>query len=112
MFVAPRKDFFITTITKRFAFGTAVALAFGLATLAQESNASPSRGGAPNGGPVTPDQTFIKEAADGGLAEVELGQLAVEKSSNEEVKGFAQRMVEDHGKANENLKQLAARKGV
>jgi len=41
-----------------------------------------------------------------------LGQLAVEKSSNEDVKRFAQRMVEDHGKANEDLKQLAAQKGV
>jgi hypothetical protein len=36
----------------------------------------------------------------------------VEKSSNEDVKRFAQRMVEDHGKANEELKQLAAKKGV
>jgi putative membrane protein len=102
----------MTTIIKRFAFGTAVALAFALATLAQESNASPSRGGAPSGGPVTSDQAFIKEAVDGGLVEVELGQLAVEKSSNEDVKRFAQRMVEDHGKANEELKQLAAKKGL
>jgi putative membrane protein len=66
----------------------------------------------PNGGSVTPGQTFLKEAAEGGLAEAELGQLAVEKSSNEDVKRFAQRMAEDHGKANENLKQLAAQKGV
>jgi putative membrane protein len=102
----------LTTIIKRFAFGTAVALAFGLATLAQESNAPPTRDSAHKGESVTTDQTFMKEAADGGLPEVELVQLAVEKSSNEQVKGFAQRMVEDHGEANENLKQLAARKGV
>lgn len=100
------------TISRRCAFGAAVVLAFGLTALAQESSAPPSRATAPDGGSVTSDQTFLKEAAEGGLAEVELGQLAVEKSSNEDVKRFAERMVEDHGKANEDLKQLAAQKGV
>src|SRR5438552_16844085 len=56
------------------------------------------------------DRHFIKEAADGGLAEVELGQLAVEKASSDEVKKFGQRMVDDHGKANEQLKQIATSK--
>jgi putative membrane protein len=58
------------------------------------------------------DQTFLKEAADGGMAEVELGQLATEKASSGEVKKFGQRMVEDHSKANIKLKQLASDKGV
>ena len=100
------------TISRRCAFGTAIALAFGLTAVAQERNAPPSRANAPDRGSVTSDQTFLKEAAEGGLAEVELGQLAIEKSSNENVKRFAQRMVEDHGKANEDLQQLAAQKGV
>jgi putative membrane protein len=100
------------TISRRYAFGAAVALAFGLTAFAQESSAPPTRVNDSDGGSVTSDQTFLKEAAEGGLAEVELGQLAVEKSSNEDVKRFAQRMVEDHGKANEDLKQLATQKGV
>ena len=100
------------TISKRCAFGAAVAFAFALTALAQESNASARRATATDGRSVTSDQTFLKEAAEGGLAEVELGQLAAEKSSNEDVKRFAERMVEDHAKANENLKQLAAQKGV
>jgi len=58
------------------------------------------------------DQKFIKEAADGGLAEVELGQLATEKGSSDDVKKFGQRMVDDHGKANDQLKQIASSKGV
>lgn len=58
------------------------------------------------------DQSFLKEAAAGGLAEVELGQLAAEKASNPEVKKFAERMVADHGKANDQLKEIAARKGI
>jgi putative membrane protein len=102
----------MNTFSRRCAFGAALAFAFGLTALAQESNAPASGANAPSGGSVTSDQTFLKEAAEGGLAEVELGQLAAEKSSNEEVKRFAERMVEDHGKANENLKQLAAQKGV
>jgi putative membrane protein len=58
------------------------------------------------------DRTFIKKAAQGGLAEVELGKLATEKAASPEVKQFGQRMVEDHSKANEQLKQVASEKGV
>ena len=58
------------------------------------------------------DKKFMKEAAEGGLAEVELGKLASEKASSREVKDFGQRMVDDHSKANEELKQIAGTKGV
>jgi putative membrane protein len=60
----------------------------------------------------TGDRQFIKTAAEGGLAEVELGKLASEKGSSDEVKQFGQRMVTDHTKANDELKQLASSKGV
>ena len=46
------------------------------------------------------------------MAEVELGQLAAEKASNSEVKKFGQRMVEDHQKANDRLKEIASKKGI
>jgi len=58
------------------------------------------------------DQAFIKEAATGGLMEVELGRLAAEKASNADVKQFAQRMVDDHGKANQQLSTIAQQKSV
>ena len=58
------------------------------------------------------DRNFIRKAAEGGKEEVELGRLAQGKASSDAVKQFAQRMVEDHGKANEELKDLAANKGV
>ena len=58
------------------------------------------------------DKDFIKKAAQGGKAEVELGQLAAQKGTRDDVKKFGQRMVDDHGKANEQLKQLASQKGV
>jgi putative membrane protein len=59
-----------------------------------------------------PDQAFVLEAAKGGMAEVELGKLAAEKGSSPEVKKFGQRMADDHGKANTELKSLAQNKGI
>ena len=58
------------------------------------------------------DTKFVKEAADGGMAEVALGKLAADKGSSGSVKQFGQRMVDDHGKANDQLKQLASQKNV
>ena len=58
------------------------------------------------------DQKFIMAAAAGGMEEVELGRLAVQKAANAEVKSFGQRMVDDHGKANAQLKSIAAQTGV
>jgi len=58
------------------------------------------------------EQTFVKKAAQGGMAEVELGKLATQKASSEDVKKFGQRMVDDHTKANDQLKQIAGNKGV
>jgi len=61
---------------------------------------------------VNADQHFVMEAYEGGMAEVALGQLATEKASNPKVKEFGQRMVTDHGKANDELKTLAASKKI
>ena len=58
------------------------------------------------------DRKFLNEAADGGMAEVELGKLALQKAADAGVKKFGQRMVDDHSKANDQLRQLAAGKGV
>jgi putative membrane protein len=58
------------------------------------------------------DSSFITKAAEGGIAEVKLGQLAAQKGSNADVRSFGQQMVDDHGKANNELKQLASSKGV
>ena len=58
------------------------------------------------------DRQFVKKAAQGGLAEVQLGQLATEKAESPEVKQFGQRMIDDHTKANDKLKQVASDEGV
>ena len=53
------------------------------------------------------DRLFAQLAGAGGMAEVEFGNLAAERAGNSGVKEFAQKMVEDHGKANDTLKGLA-----
>lgn len=58
------------------------------------------------------DREFLKEAAEGGLAEVALGTIAAQKATAPEVKRFGNRMVTDHSRANEELKSIAARKGI
>ncbi len=58
------------------------------------------------------DRKFVTKAAEGGIAEVQLGKLAQQKASNDQVKQFGQRMVTDHGSANEKLKAVASGKGI
>jgi putative membrane protein len=60
----------------------------------------------------SPDSSFYKSAAEGGISEVELGQLAQQTASNPAVKDFGAMMVKDHSAANEKLKALAASKQV
>ncbi|GAA4395214.1 hypothetical protein GCM10023187_01830 [Nibrella viscosa] len=58
------------------------------------------------------DADFAVKAASGGMMEVELGNLAQQKAQNARVKEFGRMMVEDHTKANNELKDLAARKNI
>ena len=58
------------------------------------------------------DRKFLTEAAEGGMYEVEAGKLAADKGTNPDVKAFGQKMVDDHGKANDKIKQIAGDKGV
>lgn len=58
------------------------------------------------------DEAFVKEAAEGGVMEVKLGELAKSKGSSQEIKTLGQHMFTDHSKANEELKALAAKKNM
>ncbi|NOW96436.1 DUF4142 domain-containing protein [Mucilaginibacter sp. SG564] len=58
------------------------------------------------------DAKFAVAAANGGMAEVELGTLAQQKAANQKVKDFGGMMVSDHSKANEEMKALAKSKGI
>lgn len=95
-------------ITRR-TLGLAAALAAlsFLPAYAQDASKSSAKGSLD-----AADRKFVEKAAAGGLAEVEMGRLANTKGMNQGVKDFGARMVQDHGRANEELKTLAANKGV
>jgi putative membrane protein len=58
------------------------------------------------------DRQFMYQAAQGGMAEVQLARLALQKSSSSGVKQYAQEMITDHTQANNQLKTLAREKGL
>ena len=58
------------------------------------------------------DAAFMKKAAADGMAEVELGRMAADKATRQDVKDFAKMMVDDHSRANDELKSLASQKSV
>jgi len=64
-------------------------------------------------GEVSPGtRQFMQDAATGGTTEVELGRMAANKAASAQVRAFAERMVKDHGAANDELMELAKKKGV
>ncbi len=93
---------------QKFAFGTLAALCLSLAGL---NNANADEKG--NRGQLSAkDFKFVTDACAGGMMEVDQGQLAAQKAENQSVRDFGKRMVADHQKANEELKQLLTQKGV
>jgi putative membrane protein len=64
-----------------------------------------------NTGPAV-DKAFVKKALEGNIGEIEMGKLALQKSSDDQVKQFAQRMVDDHSKMQDQLKPAAEQMGV
>src|SRR5437870_13922612 len=96
------------TIISRFSILALIVACFGFAgaALAQPSGATKSSSLSAK------DKTFMKKAAKGGTMEVAMGKLAEQNGQSDDVKSFGKRMVADHGKANDELKQIASQKNV
>lgn len=94
----------------------AVAAALGVTGAAYAQTTAtdqrPAKASAQNDKVDRDTRQFFEEAAQGGMAEVELGKLASDKTSHADVKKFAEMMVQDHTKANQQLMQLANKHGV
>ncbi len=58
------------------------------------------------------DDDFARKAAEGGLAEVEMGRIAASKATDQNIRMFGEKMVNDHSSANEELKSAAQKDGV
>ena len=63
-------------------------------------------------GQIMQDKMFLRKAAEGGIAQVKLGQLAAQKASSDDVRAFGQKMVDDHTKLNLEMAQVADSMGV
>ena len=83
------------------ALAGAATLCIGQMSIAQNTT-SPSKS----------DKKFVQAAVEGGNAEVNLGKLAALKGSSEDVKQFGQKMVDDHSKLGEELREVAQNEGV
>jgi putative membrane protein len=93
--------------------GLAFLVAAGAAP-AQGTSPSPTSNMKPGASASVPaaDKAFAEKAAVGGMAEVRMGKMAQQKGSSDQVKQFGGRMVDDHSKANDELKQIASAKGI
>ena len=90
--------------------GSSAAITLGLALMALGLLLAPCAQAAP--AVSAADEKFILAAAQGGMTEVKLGELAVKNGLRDDVKAFGHIMVKDHTAINDDLKTLAAQKGV
>jgi len=90
----------------------AMAISVPVAANAAEKEKRPKASKSTTSNLSAAEQKFVKNAAQGGMTEVQLGELAKTKATREDVKEFGAQMVTDHGQANDELKQLASSKGV
>ena len=92
------------------ALGTAavLALAYPVAAQVPSGQAKPRPPAEAAAGPESANMVFVRRAAESGAKEVELGKLATDKASNEEVRAFGKQMVANHSKSNGELMALAS----
>jgi putative membrane protein len=122
----------MTRISSHVALAAGLALIVSGTALAQATNPAGMTGPSPGPAAATPqqpgnpaaarnatsaqldaaDRAFVEKASAAGMAEVQAGQLAQTKAKSDDVKGFAQHMVDDHTAAGEKLKAIAQADGV
>ena len=90
----------------------ATVFAFGGSAFAQSAKSSDPNNTGANAKTTAADTRFAKDAAMGGMTEVEMGKLAVKNGSSDKVKQFGQRMIDDHTKAADQLKSVAAKHNI
>src|SRR3954470_17861548 len=95
---------------------TAIALALASPAFAQQPPAGTAPGHMAAQGQnqklSAKDTSFDQEAAMGGMAAVELGNLAQQNAQNDEVKQFGSRMVQDHTQANQQLMPILSAENI
>lgn len=87
-------------------------------TSSPSSGTTPSGGGTSSGGGTTSnrsltavDKQFITKAAQSDQTEIQTSQLALKRSQNQEVRSFAERMIQEHTQSSQQLTPIAQEKG-
>ena len=65
-----------------------------------------------NAGRLSPDELFVNQTTQDSLSEIELGRLALDRSNNQQVRALAQRLIDDHNRAIEQLRPIANGMGM
>jgi putative membrane protein len=97
------KEPIMTTLARTVLLAASMMLAVGLHAADKMS---------PDKKPANPDESFVTQALQDGMAEVQLGKLAQQNGSSAKVKDFGKRMITDHSKAGDELKALATKLGI
>jgi putative membrane protein len=87
--------------------GAAINSTPGTSTIPNPADQLGNMGGVKADQQAAIDKMFVKKAMQGSIAQVQLGQLTLQKSNNDQVKKFAQKMIDDHTKLNEQMKPVA-----
>jgi len=99
-------------MTSNFFNKTVIYAAFAAATVLGSARFATAQVVDNSAAQIDDDKKFVKNATEGGMAEVQLGQLAQQKSNNPNVKAYAQKIVDDHTALNNQLQPVAQRFGV
>ncbi|MDB5756189.1 MAG: hypothetical protein JWR56_2617 [Massilia sp.] len=92
--------------------GISIAAAFAAPAFAQSEATGKPTATVSSGALSKGDQKILSDIAVANMAEVNAGKIAVGKTQNADVKAFAQKMIDDHSKALDDVKALAQNKGV
>ncbi len=108
-----RARYFVALVSLICIGALTLACQTGSASYDQNSNVNANRSAAGNTMQVAEsDRMFAVKASQGGKQEVELGQLAAKQASSSDVKAFANRMIQDHSKAGDELMQTTNKLGI
>lgn len=98
--------------TSAIVVAAASAMAFAVQPVAAQPSARMSTPGAAASQLQDGDEQLLRDIAQANLAEIETGRIALDTSRNEQVRKFAQQMIDDHSAAMKDVQQLAQAKGV
>ncbi len=90
----------------------AMVLGMGLGSAMAQSGDMSSMSGTGKAKASTQDKLFLKNASDGSLFEIKTSELALKKSNSDDVKKYAQQMIDDHNKLMTQMQPVAAQAGV